>query len=66
MQQEIQVDIGPDGSVRIDAAGFSGPDCEQATAFLEQALGTVTARRRKPEYHARRGTRTTQQHRLGG
>lgn len=49
--QTIIVDIGPDGAVRIDAVGFSGPDCEQATKFLEEALGTVAQKHRKPEYH---------------
>ena len=51
MQQEIRVDIAPDGSVKIDAVGFAGPDCEQATAFLEQALGEATGRQHKPEFH---------------
>ena len=51
MLQEIHVDIALDGAVKIDAIGFSGSDCEQATAFLEEALGQVTQKRRKPEYY---------------
>ncbi|MDX9979799.1 MAG: DUF2997 domain-containing protein [Lentisphaeria bacterium] len=51
----IRIDIGPDGTVAIDAAGFSGPDCEQATKFLEEALGEVRERKLKPE-HRRRAT----------
>ena len=51
----IRIDIGPDGTVAIDAAGFSGPDCEQATKFLEEALGEVRERTFKPE-HRRRAT----------
>lgn len=47
---EIRVEFPPDGSVVINAVGFTGTDCEKATAFLEQALGNVSQRRRKPEY----------------
>ncbi len=56
----IEVTIGPDGSVKIDAVGFSGQTCEQATAFLEQALGPVTGKRRKPEYYRRAVVRKQQ------
>jgi hypothetical protein len=51
----IRIDIAGDGTVAIDAAGFSGPDCEQATKFLEEALGQVRERKLKPE-HRRRAT----------
>ena len=61
--ETINVEIAPDGGVKVDAVGFSGADCEQATAFLEQALGTVSEKRRKPEYHQRGHRRQSQ--RLG-
>ena len=65
MQQQIHLDIAPDGSVQIDAVGFAGADCEQATAFLEQALGEATTKQRKPEYFRRQTTRSTQRQQLG-
>jgi hypothetical protein len=49
MKQEIHVDIGPDGSLHIEAHGFSGTSCRAATAPLEQALGAVRSRRLKTE-----------------
>ena len=49
----IEVIIGPDGSLKIDAVGFQGADCEKATAFLEKALGQVKGRQKKPAYHQR-------------
>ena len=58
--EEIIIEIDPEGSLRIDAVGFQGPDCEEATKFIEQALGTVAQRRQKPEYHQRRQTRQKQ------
>jgi hypothetical protein len=49
----IEVIIAPTGQLTINAAGFSGTDCEKATAFLEQALGVLATKQRKPEWHRR-------------
>ena len=51
MKRTIEVIVEPNGRVAIEAMGFAGADCEKATAFLEQALGVATDRRKKPEYH---------------
>jgi len=51
--KRINIDISPDGTLSIDAVGFSGPDCEQATRFLEEALGTTVSRNLKPEHRRR-------------
>ena len=47
----LEIVFGPSGELQIDAVGFRGADCEQATAFLEQALGRVTAKRRKSDWY---------------
>ena len=60
----IEIIISPKGEVQIDAVGFKGADCEKATAFLEEALGVVGARQKKPEFHQRNATK--HQQRLGG
>jgi len=49
--KEIEVTVNPDGSVSVEALGYSGPECEKATAFIEEALGEVQTRKRKPEYY---------------
>ena len=56
----IEILISPAGQLTINAAGFTGADCEQATAFLEEALGKLAAKQRKPEFHQRH-QRTPQQ-----
>ncbi len=56
----IEIVIGPGGAIQIDAVGFKGADCEKATKFLEEALGMVGKKVKKPEYH-QRSTRTNQQ-----
>ena len=60
----IEIIIGTTGEIQIDAVGFKGPDCEQATKFLEEALGVVGKKVKKPEYH-QHGARTNQQ-KIGG
>ena len=60
-QRTIEIIIGTDGQLSIDAVGFRGADCEKATAFLEQALGKNTEKQRKPEYYRRAGVRQTQE-----
>ena len=52
-KQKIEILIHPSGMLDIDAVGFSGSDCEQATAFLESALGSISNRQKKPEYYRR-------------
>ena len=64
MNKTIEIIIGTTGEIQINAVGFKGPDCEQATAFLEEALGTVGKKVKKPEYH-QHSARTNQQ-RIGG
>ncbi len=51
MNRAIEIIIGTSGEIQIDAVGFKGPDCEKATKFLEEALGVVGKKLRKPEYH---------------
>ena len=63
MNRSIEILIAPDGSLTIDAIGFKGADCDQATKFLEQALGLITGKQRKPEYH--QTTHRKNQQRLG-
>jgi len=61
MKPTIEVVVSPQGDIVIEAVGFKGADCEAATKFLEEALGVLKARDRKPEYH-QASTRAAQQH----
>ena len=61
MSRTIEVIIQLTGEVAIDAVGFKGADCEQATRYLEEALGVVGLKRKKPEYHQRRSINRQQE-----
>ena len=51
MKPTIEVLISPTGEIVIEAVGFKGADCEAATRFLEEALGVMNSKVKKPEYH---------------
>ena len=59
----IEIIVSPDGRLKLDAIGVEGADCERATAFLQEALGQVTASVRKGDFYAR--VHTKQQQRIG-
>lgn len=61
--KSIVVTVSTTGEIQIDAVGFKGPDCEQVTRFLEEALGVVGQKVKKPEYHQR--TLRANQQRIG-
>ncbi len=61
MKRSIEVIVSLAGEIQIDAVGFKGADCEHATRFLEEALGVISNRVKKPEYHARANSQTKQQ-----
>ena len=60
----IEIIVDTQGGLKIDALNFQGPDCEKATRFLEEALGEVIVKRKKPEYHQCRTAK--QKQRIGG
>ncbi len=64
IKRTIEIIVSPTGDITINAIGFQGADCEKATQALEQALGVVGQKVKKPEYYAR--TTTRNQQRLGG
>jgi hypothetical protein len=49
-KRTIEVVVSPTGAIQIEAKEFKGRGCEEATRFLEEALGQVKTRRKKPEY----------------
>jgi hypothetical protein len=54
MSQKIQleIEIDPDGNVRIKTHGLKGADCLMETESLEKALGQVGERSKTSEYYA--------------
>lgn len=49
--RQIIATFGPNGEIKIEAAGFTGADCLEATCFLEEALGTVNEQSLTTDYY---------------
>ena len=55
----IEVIVSPTGETTVQTKGFAGSECLQASKFVEEALGTVTAEQRTAEFYQ---TTPTEQH----
>jgi len=51
MAKKVIVRLGKDGSVKVEAEGFVGRSCEEATKFLDELFGQPTDRQLKSEYY---------------
>ena len=47
----IEVIISPKGETKIETRGFTGSSCQQASQFLEQALGTKVSETPTAEFY---------------
>ena len=56
---EIEVLIGPDGTVKIKTHGLRGEACIEETRSLEQAVGKVERREKTREYYEQSATTRT-------
>ena len=52
MPRIIEVTVSPKGETTVQTKGYTGADCLQASRFLEEAIGTITAERRTAEFYA--------------
>jgi hypothetical protein len=51
MKKNIRLIVSPTGEARIETRGFSGPECREASKFLEQALGQPTSEKLTAEFY---------------
>jgi hypothetical protein len=59
--RRILVKVSLTGEIRIEAEGFHGKGCTDATKALEDALGSRTARGLKPEFQRQGLTQSASQ-----
>ena len=48
----IEIIVAPDGKSQVQTKGFVGGECQQASRFLETALGETTSEKLTAEYYA--------------
>ena len=51
MSPRIEITVTADGNTAVETKGFTGASCKTASAPYEQAVGSKTGERLKPEYH---------------
>jgi len=49
--KKITILFGPNGERIVEAHGFTGPECKQESAFIENALGSSLETRQKAEWY---------------
>ena len=64
MSERIEITVDPRGGVRVETKGFAGRACQEASRFLEAALGRRTAEQRTSAYY-QSAHRQQQQERQG-
>lgn len=47
----IEITIATDGEAKVETQGFVGPACQDASRFLETALGKKSNEKLKLEFH---------------
>ncbi len=47
----IEVVISPNGETKIETKGFAGSSCQEASQFLEQALGAKVSEKPTAEFY---------------
>jgi len=47
----IEVIVAPNGETKIETKGFAGAECQEASRFIEQALGERTAERLTADFY---------------
>ena len=57
----IEIIVSPTGQTRVETRGFAGNECQQASQFIEQALGQRTGEQLTAEFHNSANT-TTDEH----
>ena len=50
VKRELQIEITPDGEVKITVKGTAGSECLELTKALEQELGVVVDRQMTSEF----------------
>ena len=65
MSKTIEIIVAADGTSRVETSGFVGSECQEASRFVEQALGQHIDEQLKPEFYAQASTTNAVQHNNG-
>ena len=52
MNKTIEIIVSPTGETRLEAKGFAGGECKEASKFVKEALGTQVAEANTSEFNS--------------
>ena len=52
MNKTIEIIVSPKGETKLETKGFAGSECQQASKFVEQALGAAVGEQLTAEFHS--------------
>ena len=61
--KKIEIIVSPEGKTTVETTGFTGPSCQDASRFVEHALGQPTGERLTPEFYETDSIQQTHQQR---
>jgi len=61
MNKIIEVIVSPTGETKVETKGFAGAECQEASRFVEVALGQRKSEQLTAEYHACKSSQEEQQ-----
>ena len=61
MTKIIEIIVSPTGQTTVQTKGFAGSSCQDASRFIEQALGQRTGEQLTAEFYQPQTTTTQQQ-----
>ena len=56
MSKIIEVTVRPNGQTNVETKGFAGAECQEASRFVELALGKRLGEQLTTEFHSARNT----------
>ena len=51
MKTTIEIIVAPNGETRVETKGFAGNQCQEASRFIERALGQQSNEQLTAEFH---------------
>ena len=63
MTKTIEIIVTPDGKTTVQTRGFVGSSCQDASRFIEQALGKSISEDRTAEFHQTQAVERSQEQR---
>ena len=60
MSKAIEITVSPNGQTHVETKGFAGSECQDASRFLERALGKKQEERLTADFYRQTSTETQQ------